>query len=308
MNIHDIELVLKRNGIFNGLVVGSRALYEEHIVEGADLDVVVMPKDISHLHADRLKKDGIISMTDKTSGLRIEILVAYNNTLAELYNARYRPNGISVADINMLCIMKLGHIHRNMVKWEKHMADIVYIKKQLAYNENNRYYDSPYTCKELVCMYRKDTDERLGKQVLPNLNVTKEQFFDDGVTKYVDHDFLHEVLAHYDVPMYTKMQRNGEVYCHKDLWNSFSNMDKIYTVLEECYVIACERFIIPEYVKGSKEYYSRTAFMWALKRVCTDLTSGFFRDFAIYNYSAIVGFYKPNYYKPVIALDILNKD
>lgn len=307
MNINDIGVVLNRNGIHNALVVGSRALYDKSMVEGADLDVVAMPKDIPNIYADRMKKDGIISITDDASGMRIEILVAYNNTLAELYNARYRSNGISFADMHMLYIMKLGHVHRNTLKWEKHIDDLMYIKKKGYYADNAKYYGSQYTNKELITMYRKDTDERLGAQVLPNLNVTKEQFFNDGVKKYIDHDVLHEVLAHYDKPMYTKMQKNGEVFCYKELWDDFSHVNKIYTVLEECYVIACERCIIPVHVTGSKEFYARAAFMWALRRVCTDLTSGFFREFAINNYSSIIGLYNPDFYKPVLDLEYICK-
>lgn len=307
MNINDIEVVLNRNGIYNGLVVGSRALYDQTMVEGADLDVVVMPKDIPNIYDNRMKKDGIIPFKDSTTGLIIEVLVAYDNTLSELYNAKHRSNGISFADMHMLYIMKLGHVHRNTTKWQKHIDDLMYIKKKYHYTDDKKYYSSQYTTKELVMMYRKDTDERLGPQILPKLNVSKKQFFNDGVKKYIEHDYLHEVLAHYDKPMYTKMQKEGEVFCHKELWDNFSQVDKIYTVLEECYVIACERRIIPVHVTGSKEYYTRAAFMWALRRVCTDLTSGFFREFAINNYSSIIGLYNPHFYKPVLELEYTNK-
>ena len=119
----------------------------------------------------------------------------------------------------------------------------------------------------------------------PNLNTTVEAFFDDAVTKIYSHDWLHELYAYEDKPMYTKMQRDSsEAWCEKDMWNNFSLEQKLQTVAEETYVISTERFIVPsQYV-----YSPKLAYFKSLEKVCTTLCSGWFRDFAIDNYPAII--------------------
>jgi len=300
MNIHDIKALLHSNGIYNGIVVGSQAITVLDDRTKADLDVVVMPKDIPYRFRDKISKDSIIPFNDGEQ--RIELLVAYDNTLAELYNAYYRAP-ISLADTTMLYIIKRGHIHQRMRKWDKHMSDLVQLNRVRGLTDDEQYGTSAYTVSELIRTQRIDTDLRLGAQKLPKLNVTKEHFFDDGVKKYIEHDYLHEVFAHNDKPMYNKMQKNGEVLCYKHLWNKFTQLEKVQTVLEECYVIASERCIIPKLVNDSKEYYARSSFMWALMRVCTDLASGFFRAFAIDNYSDIIDAFDPFYYRKILSLE-----
>lgn len=119
----------------------------------------------------------------------------------------------------------------------------------------------------------------------PNLMQTKEDFFDDAVTKKYDHDYLHELVAFYDKPLYTRMLRSQEfAWCEKDKWNSFTHEDKVKCVAEETFVIALERFMIPSNWKQP----GKLSYMKALKKVCTTLCSGWFRNFAIDNYPEIL--------------------
>ena len=60
---------------------------------------------------------------------------------------------------------------------------------------------------------------------------------------------------------------------------------EVLTDQEEGFVIALERKIIP-YL--DKDVDARSAFMWAIMRIGTNLTSGWFRDFAIDNYINII--------------------
>ena len=60
--------------------------------------------------------------------------------------------------------------------------------------------------------------------------------------------------------------------------------DKLKCIAEETYVIAIERFLVPKDWK----YPAKLAYMKALKKVCTTLCSGWFREFAICNYPQIV--------------------
>lgn len=139
------------------------------------------------------------------------------------------------------------------------------------------------------------TKAELGHRA-PSLNKTNAAFFDDPVTKVYEHDWLHELAAYTDSPMYTKMKRNAEMaWCEKDMWEAFSLKEKLDCTAEEVYVIACERFQIPTNWDGR---YKRS-YMAALKKVCTTLTSGWFRDFAIDNYPQLVEKFDVNKFEDI---------
>src|SRR4028119_2304165 len=85
--------------------------------------------------------------------------------------------------------------------------------------------------------------------------------------------------------------------CEKDLWEQFTHEEKMQCVLEEAYVIALERKIIP-FVFGNGKYYSaEDALKWAMMRICTTLTGGWFRSFATENYTNCLGYASPNFDK-----------
>jgi hypothetical protein len=122
----------------------------------------------------------------------------------------------------------------------------------------------------------------------PSLNQSNEDFFDDAVKKVYDHDFIHELAAHYDKPLYTRLKYDdSKAWCEKDLWDQLSHEDKVKCVQEEAYVIATERFLVPKDWSG---VYGE-AYVKAVKKICTTLTSGWFRDFSIDNHPQIVRSY-----------------
>lgn len=138
----------------------------------------------------------------------------------------------------------------------------------------------------------------------PSLKQSVEDFFDDYVEKKYNHDFLHELVAFHDKPLYTRMQRDpSSAWCEKDLWDNFSYDDKVRCVAEECFVISIERFLVPQdWAFNPKIAYSR-----ALNKVCTTLCSGWFRDFAIDNYPEVMQqFNKQLYQRVQVALSQLD--
>lgn len=114
----------------------------------------------------------------------------------------------------------------------------------------------------------------------PKLNQDKNSFFaDDNIEYEFDHDWLHEIVALKDVPRYTLYQVEGEdVLCSKDKFFSLPYEDRIYGVAEEAMVLALERAVIPNGMEVEK------AKRIALEKVCTSITSGWFREFAWENY------------------------
>ena len=88
-----------------------------------------------------------------------------------------------------------------------------------------------------------------------------------------------------------------QAWCEKDLWEGgLSDLQKRQCVAEECYVIATERFIVP----AGLDYPLKLAYLKALKKVCTTLCSGWFRDYAIDNYPFIVDLFDENKMKEVV--------
>lgn len=125
----------------------------------------------------------------------------------------------------------------------------------------------------------------------PKLNVGKKDFFNgDGVKYIYDHDSIHEAIKHLEKPAY-KYYSTAEVMCSKQKWDSCSEEIKLYGVLEEAYVLSLERSQIP--FKG--KLTPKQSFEISLKKVCSSITSGYFREFAWESYYKIMDMYDDTY-------------
>jgi hypothetical protein len=262
--------------IKNYLIVGSYGLNNRY---AKDIDVLCYEKDIlvptigdkylkSFMYEDR----------------RVECLILDTQpVLKEIYF--YHINRF-ISYYDLLYILKYGHVHiglKGQYKFESNVLDFHYLKKLSS--------DSKLI-EDLKIRYRKETNKRI-KQRTPKLNkVSKEKFFDDFVAKFVEHDDIHEIVAFNKRPVFLDMQKDETVTCHKDLWDDFSFEKKCQCVCEESSVIAIERILLPEMINNVKiKKPSFLAYKWALYRVCTTLTSGWFREFTINNYYTILNMY-----------------
>ncbi len=265
----------------NYIVVGSVIL---NIRYSKDIDVVCYEKDITvETTGNEYARTAVVD------GKRYEFLLADNQKSLQFL----LENKKHFSDYEIAYIMKAGHIHiagRKQDNWEKHMHDYHMLRAILNQVPTNDV-KTAYITKAIV-LHRKTTDERV-KQRTPKLNgVKKDEFFDDFVKKYIDHDEIHEEVAYDNRPAYTKMQKDETVECHKDLWDKMSHEEKLQCVAEEASVIAIERQILPfklEAATNTKPLY--LAFKWSLWRICTTLCSGWFRRFAINNYYEVLNMY-----------------
>lgn len=176
-----------------------------------------------------------------------------------------------------LAIIYRSHLHRDW-NWDAHITK--YHKFILPLLENDLHLTDP------TLLERIKLTKKAYPQGNPKLNQTNEMFFDDPVEKVYDHDFLHELYAYGDRPMFEKLKHEGEegkAWCAKDLWEQLSHLQRLQCVAEESYVIATERFMVP----NDWNYPTKKAYYYALKKVCTTLTSGWFRDFAIDNFPQV---------------------
>ena len=176
-----------------------------------------------------------------------------------------------------LAVMYRSHLHRDW-NWDAHITK--YHKFILPLLKSDLHLSDP------ILLERIKLTKETYPQGNPKLNKSNDEFFDDPVKKAYDHDFLHELYAYEDRPMFEKLKRPEQfdlAWCNKDLWEQLSQTQKLQCVAEETYVIATERFMVP----NDWNYPTKKAFYFALKKVCTTLTSGWFRDFAIDNFPQV---------------------
>lgn len=196
----------------------------------------------------------------------------------------YYFNGIKLRIVTLegLRLIKRSHLWRDW-NFQKHMCH--YQKHIMPCLAKTNSYSSDYALYDKLLAERTALTMEAFPQANPKLNVSKGEFFDDYVVKKYDHDLLHEIVSYYPKPIYMMMQSNdGKVWCDRNKWNQFSHTQKQQCITEEAYVIAAERFLIPRNWVGSK----KISFNWAMNKICTTLTSGWFRDYAIDYYGTIL--------------------
>lgn len=118
----------------------------------------------------------------------------------------------------------------------------------------------------------------------PNLKQNKEEFFGEDANRYAyDHDEIHECVALGSRPAYLEYLEPGyEVKCSKSLFFDAPEHVRLNGVAEEAMVLAYERSIVPF---GTDPQYAVSV---ALMKVCTSITSGWFREFAWENFREVL--------------------
>lgn len=129
----------------------------------------------------------------------------------------------------------------------------------------------------------------------PKLNVTKDSFFKDDSIQYVyDHDSIHLSVARYEVPAYTFYLKDGaQVDCDKEKFFAIDEKYRLAGVVEEAAVLAIERSLVPHPGTWSPEF----AWRFALSKVCSSITSGWFRAYAYENAPQILKLYPTGYWE-----------
>lgn len=123
-------------------------------------------------------------------------------------------------------------------------------------------------------------------------HVTKAEFFNSNFKYVYDHDSIHEAVKLLNKPAYSfYMEIEAEVACARDKFFAQTQVVKLLGVLEEAYVLALERSQIPNDFKIDP----RVSFNIALEKVCTSITSGWFRQFAWENYELVQEMYDSSY-------------
>ncbi len=224
------------------------------------------------------------------------------------------------APIEILYSLKKAHIHFP-IKFQKHIEDLMFLREKLREKykldfetDLKLYHDILNKSLDLTELHFKETEKRLGKLKTPKMNQNTKMFFGKSekyIKSYYIHDNIHLAIAHDQDPIYLSILKEGaEVETDVHRWSPLTLQQKIWCVLEEVYVIALERKIIPQLFdikylpalindeKSIRQYgmmSDKEAFDWALMRVCTTLCDGFFREFAVRAYDEIQKQYDKNY-------------
>jgi hypothetical protein len=190
-----------------------------------------------------------------------------------------------------LLMIKRSHLHRPY-QWPKHIDDYHFLcKRKLTLG-------APLL--KVVARRAAERDARDQQRPRVSLAMDNAAFFtqSDGVLRrHFAHDDLHEVVSYHGTPMYMKIKHDqSKAAVDRKLFDALPIAHKYQVVREEAYAIALERAIIPHWlmqhamadagligaheVSIPSELIGR-AYDYALMRICTTLTSGWFRDFAI---------------------------
>lgn len=178
--------------------------------------------------------------------------------------------GLIFVDPDLILTIKASHAGWD-IHWSKTMGDILFLKSK-GHKINKPLY------RKLV----KDWIKVHGKKWASLKNKDSETFFEDSVKRKYVHDDIHDAVAVYDQPLYTKLLCEG-VTCSEDGFNKLSLEDQLLLVKEEVWVTALERFLIPADFKMNQQL----AYWKSLKKLMTTMSSGYFKLFMIDNYESL---------------------
>lgn len=189
---------------------------------------------------------------------------------------------VVIPTIDLLLALKISHRYlRNSPHFRKTMRDIKILRGFGA--SVDRYID-------WIKIREKETYD-YGH---PKLNVSKSDFFaGDGVRYVYDHDAIHEAVNVMDRPAYEYYKVPGaEVICSRELFFAASEDVRLSGVAEEAYVLAIERSLVPH----PGVLTPRAAFEKALMKVCSSITSGWFREYAWEHYDEVMARFDPTFW------------
>ena len=189
-----------------------------------------------------------------------------------------------VPSLDMLFTIKTSHRYlKNSPHFWKNVADY-HIMKRLGATVRPEYQEFLKLREAETYVYKH-----------PKLNQGKDTFFaDDGLKYEVEHDDIHESVKRFDKPAYRYYMKDGaEVQCDKEKFFACPREIQLAGIVEEAATLAIERSLIPHPGVWAPEY----AWRFALSKVCSSITSGWFREFGYENLPDIIKLYPTGYWE-----------
>lgn len=216
------------------------------------------------------------------SGMNYEFEIAWEGTAARQLLDMYEGHG--EASVDWCYALKMSHRYlKDSVHFLKTMRDIQFLRTVIS-DDAQLIIDSEWF---------KQRERETYTYNHPKLDVSKDQFFTgDGVQYVYDHDELHKIVAVEAAPAYTKYMKEGEqVMTSKEKFFAVDQRIRLLGGLEESMVLALERSQVPHGLGKEGGPTDRWSFEMALMKVCTSITSGYFREFCWENHSEIMHIY-----------------
>lgn len=214
------------------------------------------------------------------SGDSTEALIAYCEGSQDI---RYTSAGHIVAPLEVLYLLKMSH------RYKKNSPHFIKTMKDIHFMRGLGVTTIPEALEEIYKLRQKESYDYSH----PNLNVNSKDFFKGDEVPYVyDHDTIHEAIAVLGEPAYKSYMKDGsEVMTSKEKFFAQPKHIRLLGVYEEACVLALERSQIPfgDDVDGPTP---KQSFMMALSKVCTSITSGWFREYAWENFQVVVKLYE----------------
>jgi hypothetical protein len=264
---------MRKNNIRDFDAMMTHAEYEKWSARLQDTVEIERTEDYAHL----LYTDSEMPEFQKN----IEIYFGHsNNSTEQLINYCNADNRNVRAGLNVMYAIKMSHrFLRNSPHFIKTHRDIMLMRK-LGANM-----DDP-VLHEIFKLREKETYNYKH----PVLDQNKASFFSgDGVNYIYDHDTIHEAIMIDNKPAYMNYIVEGaDVMTSKDKFFAQPERIRLLGVYEETCVLALERSQIP----NNFELDPRSSFVTALIKVCTSITSGWFRHYAWENFDTIITMYR----------------
>lgn len=286
--------------------IGSVALYEHDIDIGRkrsiDVDLVGDYDALIYFLKENNTCRSIIPIDEgkklvgRAKYVIYECEIAWeNSTSKELLDLIINdPNSLKIdhtyyASMNVCYMLKMTHrFRKNSPHFLKTMNDIQTLRKLGAIIQP-----------EHMKFYKRRLKETLSYKH-PKLNQTKKDFFTDDIPYRYDHDSIHEAMKLYEKPAYAYFKEDeAEVKVSKELFFKLPYEKQLAAVYEESCVLALERSQIPY-----PEMDPLVSFKIALEKVCTSITSGWFREFAWENYNETLQLYNLQVEKKKSYIDL----
>lgn len=284
------------------IMIGSRALEmqlkrqdKELYRSCLDLDYLCTEKEwqiqsVVYVHdefVELVERTGNKGHVKMVAGAHLEFDIAQPGDSTDLLiqyckaspQSLFLANGDFVAPVDVLYLLKMSHrFKKNSPHFFKTMNDIHFMRSLGA--------KIPVGMEEVFKLREKETYNYSH----PNLDVKSKDFFKGDEVPYVyDHDSLHEAVAVLGDPAYKSyMKDDSEVMTSKEKFFEQENHIRLLGVYEESCVLALERSQIP----FNFEVPARQSFVMALSKVCTSITSGWFREYAYESFHIVMKFYE----------------
>lgn len=220
-------------------------------------------------------------------GMNYEFELAWEGTSAAMILDWYGQGDKTALNYDLLMIKESHKYKRNSPHFLKTMADIKFLREKI----HGKVQDS-WAKEEREFFNLRESESYTYAH--PKLNVSSKDFFNgDGVNYVYDHDEIHKIVAVESSPAYTKyMQDGAQVMTSKEKFFSVDQRTRLLGGLEESMVLALERSQVPHGLGKEGGPTPRWSFEMALMKVCSSITSGYFREFCWENYSEIVEMYE----------------